>query len=266
MFAFLILQSKLLIVIRYRIGHRGESLSSLQRDTKLPLRYLIAPTILKLGIYVLAVHIRSYINTSLFGFVIFLNLVLFEIKNHFSIYQKKQTFILQTVKVTGVVLFGVGLALSAFDPMPWDNSFLYWGTALLMVILIQGILYLTKKLFDVYKPSTDEFLTKQYLLELLTIIISSVIVLMVKFDFNSKGIDTFIGKLQQEVLSLNITRDLVVYTIGSCILLPITNINLFNMIKELTGNECFFMVSGFVFWLNLVSLVKNTFNIFNFLS
>jgi hypothetical protein len=59
------------------------------------------------------------------------------------------------VKAAGIALYGVALIFSSFDPMPWDSSFLFWGTLLLLIILIQGFLYLTKKLFDVYKPSTD---------------------------------------------------------------------------------------------------------------
>jgi hypothetical protein len=85
-FVAFVMLSKVLIVVRYRLTHRGEQLSSLQRQTKLPFCLLMIPTALKLGIYMAGWYLHSFTNTSLFGVIAFINLLLLEMRNHYLVY------------------------------------------------------------------------------------------------------------------------------------------------------------------------------------
>lgn len=71
-----VLLAKLLLIIRERIGRRGEQLSSLQRQTKLPFVLLVVPVLLKLGLYALCLELPAIVNTPLFVTIVFCNLVI----------------------------------------------------------------------------------------------------------------------------------------------------------------------------------------------
>jgi hypothetical protein len=44
------------------------------------------PTALKLGIYMAGWYLHSFTNTSLFGVIAFINLLLLEMRNHYLVY------------------------------------------------------------------------------------------------------------------------------------------------------------------------------------
>ena len=175
--------SKLLLALRERINRRGEQLSSLQKQTKLPFVLLVVPTLLKLGLYAMCVQLPTLTNTPLFATAIFVNMVVLELRNHYVLYERKRTLRVQLEKCVALVFLAGALAMCACGKHNTSNNVLFGGCLLLVTVLVQGYLYNTKTLFDLYKPTAAEMLVKQFIMEAIMLFLLALFAVLVGGSF-----------------------------------------------------------------------------------
>lgn len=125
---------------------------------------------------------------------------------------------------------------------------------MLATALLQGYLYNTKALFDLYKPTVEEMLVKQFAMEVIIIAVVGVVVAAVAGLLYSEHMQAYMIAVQNEVVSCGNEGSLLIYAASVWLLFPVVELCLMECLRHLPTNEWFFTVISFVGWYNIIQL------------
>lgn len=86
--------------------------------------------------------------------------------------------------------------MCAYGRHSTSDNVLFWGTVLLITVLLQGYLYNTKSLFDLYKPTSEEMLVKQFAMEAIMLVIVVLLAASIGCMLSVEHVQKYLGTVK----------------------------------------------------------------------
>lgn len=103
-----------------------------------------------------------------------------------------------------------------------------------VTVLLQGMLHLIKNLYTVYKPTVEEMIGKQLLVEALIAALLLVGMVALGCFWEVTTVDELAHTFWQEIRMTNLTAELLIYSVILCIMYPGIELTLNGCWRELT--------------------------------